>query len=310
MRVEKEISSAGPVKVMMKIKSGKIPKVTLSNGISMPQIGFGVFQLKNYDECRRVVSEALECGYRLFDTAAAYFNENAVGDAAVEAVEKGLVKREDLFLTTKVWIQDYGEKETCASVAKSMEKLQTKYLDLVLLHQPYGNWKEAWRTLEELQKEGKIRAIGTSNFTEEKMEELLSFACVKPQVNQIEIHPFYTENQYTQRLRQENIQAEAWGPLNEGQRMIFRNPVLTEIGNAHGKTAAQTALRWNLQKGNIIIPKSTKREHMQENLDILDFALSGEEMSRIDSMDLGHSEIIDFHSPVTERLLMKWKIHE
>lgn len=276
----------------------------------MPQIGYGVFQIKDYDTCRKCVREAIECGYRLFDTAAAYFNENAVGDAMAEAIDDGIVRREDIFLATKVWLQDYGREKTRAAVEKSMKNLRTDYLDLVLLHQPFGEWLEAWKELEELQKEGRIRAIGTSNFTPAKMKELLADADVRPQINQIEIHPFYTENRYTARLRSEHIQPEAWGPLNEGQRAIFENPILTRIGHAHGKSAAQVALRWNLQRGNVIIPKSTRRSHMEENLNILDFALSDEEMSQVESMDLGHSEIIDFESPATERLLLKWKIHD
>ncbi len=288
----------------------KIPAVTLSNGVKMPQIGFGLFQIRDYDECRRCVSEAISCGYRLFDTAAAYLNEDALGDAAAEKIKDGTVKREDLFLTTKVWLQDFGEKETEEAVKLSLRKLKTDYLDLVLLHQPFGDWKAAWKTLEKLQKEGLIRAIGTSNFTEQKMAELLAFTDETPQVNQIEIHPFYTEGNYTEKLRSENIQPEAWGPLNEGQRHIFENTVLTEIGKKYGKSAAQTALRWNLQKGNVIIPKGTRKEHMEENIDILDFELTPEEMTMVSSLDLGHSEIIDFSSPATERLLMKLKIHK
>lgn len=287
-----------------------IPVVELSGGISMPQIGYGVFQIRDYEECRRCVSEAIACGYRLFDTAAAYFNEDAVGDAVAEAIQKGIVRREDIFLTTKVWLQDFGEEETERAVRKSMRNLKTDYLDLVLLHQPYGNWQAAWKTLEKLQKEGIIRAIGTSNFTEQKMNELLRFAGQKPQINQIEIHPFYTETGYTEKLKEAGIQPEAWGPLNEGQRGIFQNTVLTEIGERYGKSAAQIALRWNLQSGNVIIPKGTKEKHMRENLDILDFELSPDEMAMISAMDLGHSEIIDFNNPATGRLLMKLKIHD
>lgn len=286
-----------------------IPTVLLSGNISMPQVGYGVFQIRDYGTCKQCVREAIGLGYRLFDTASAYFNEDAVGDACAAAISDGEVRREDLFLTTKVWLQDFGEKETEAAVERSLRNLRTDYLDLVLLHQPYGRWQEAWRSLEKLQKKGLIRAIGTSNFTPGKMQELLSFAHGKPQVNQIEIHPFYTEDGYTEELHRENIQPEAWGPLNEGQRNIFRNPILTEIGKSHGKTAAQTALRWNLQKGNVVIPKSTNPDHMKENLDIFDFELTSKEMTEIESMDLGRSEIIDFENPATERLLMKLKIH-
>lgn len=289
--------------------SRNIPDVELSGGVKMPQVGFGVFQLKDHVLCRSCVREAIACGYRLFDTASAYFNEAAVGDAVAEAIRSGSVRREDIFLTTKVWMQDYGAEETAASVRRSLENLRTDYLDLVLLHQPYGNWLAAWKALEKLKREGLVRAIGTSNFTRKKMKTLIAAADEKPQVNQIEIHPFYTENGYTSFLRKEGIQPEAWGPLNEGQRGIFENEILTEIGRAHGKSAAQAALRWNVQKGNVVIPKSTKREHMIENLDIFDFALTPEEMKRIEGMDFGRSEIIDFESPATERLLLKLKIH-
>lgn len=287
-----------------------IPAVTLSNGVKMPQIGFGLFQIRDYNKCKNCVREAISCGYRLFDTASAYFNEEALGDAVEEQIKNGAAKREDFFLTTKVWLQDFGEKETEGAVEKSLHNLKTDYLDLVLLHQPFGNWQGAWKTLEKLQKKGVIRAIGTSNFMEQRMAELLAFADEKPQVNQIEIHPFYTEEKYTEKLRGENIQPEAWGPLNEGQRHIFENTVLTEIGKKHGKSAAQVALRWNIQKGNVIIPKGTKKEHMREDIDLLDFELTQEEMTMVDSMDLGHSEIIDFNNPATERLLKKLKIHD
>lgn len=276
----------------------------------MPQIGYGVFQIRDHEKCKICVSKAIRLGYRLFDTAAAYFNEDAVGEAADEAVRNGMVRRDELFLTTKVWLQDYGEKETRAVVEKSLKNLRTDYIDLVLLHQPFGNWQEAWTVLEKLQEEGVVKAIGTSNFTQKKMRELLSIAKVKPQVNQIEMHPFYSERAYADRLPRDGIQPEAWGPLNEGQCDIFHNNVLTEIGKAHGKSAAQTALRWNIQHGNVVIPKSLKEEHMKENLAIFDFELSQDEMAAIDSMDRGRSEIIDFESMATERLLLKLKIHD
>lgn len=248
-------------------------------------------------------------GYRLFDTAAAYFNESALGNATQAAIAAGTVKREDLFLTTKVWLQDYGHRETRQAVQDSLENLQTDYLDLVLLHQPFGNWQEAWETLEELQSEGLIRAIGTSNFTKEKLEELLGSAEIIPQVNQMEIHPFYSERDYTEWLREKGIQPEAWGPLCEGLKGIFTNPVLSQIGEHYGKSAAQVALRWSLQQGNVIIPQGKQEDHCRENLEVCDFELSEEDMEQISKLDLGHSEIIDFHSPATERLLLKWKIH-
>ena len=287
-----------------------VPCIQLSEDIKMPLVGYGVFQIRDYRTCRTCVREAIDCGYRLFDTAAAYFNEEAVGDAVADAIRDGAVKREDVFLTTKIWIQDYGKDETPAALEASLKKLRTDYIDLVLLHQPFGRWQEAWKTLGELKQRGVIRAIGTSNFTRKKMRELLSFSQVRPAVNQVEIHPFYAESRYCRFLQKEHIQPEAWGPLNEGQRGIFRNAVLTEIGQAHGKSAAQAALRWNIQKGNVIIPKSTRVDHMKENLDIFDFELAPEEMKAIDALDRGRSEIMDFENPATERLLMKLKIHD
>lgn len=290
-------------------KTDNIPMIDLNNGVSMPQIGYGVFQITDPDQCRNCVREAIDKGYRLFDTASAYYNEEAVGEACLEAVEDGRIRREDLFLETKVWLSDFGDSETVTSVQNSMKKLKTDYLDLVVLHQPFGKWKEAWKTLENLQKDGIIRAIGISNFNRKKTEELLNFAEVIPQVDQIEMHPFYSEQDLFDYLKEKKIQPQAWGPFSEGLRDIFRNPVLTEIGAAHGKTAAQTALRWNIQRGAAVIPKATVTEHMKEDLDIFDFELSDEEMKQISAMDIGHSEIIDFESPATERLLKKLHVY-
>lgn len=293
----------------MMVKTDSIPMIELNNGVSMPQVGFGVFQLSDLKLCRNCVREAIRTGYRLFDTASAYYNEEAVGEACRDAVTDGIVTREDLFLETKVWLGDFGESETVTSVQNSMKKLQTDYLDLVILHQPFGNWKEAWKTLEKLQKDGVVRAIGISNFNREKTEELLSFAEVIPQVDQIELHPFYAEQELFDYLQGKQIQPQAWGPLSEGLRGIFRNPVLMEIGQAHGKTAAQTALRWNVQRGAALALKATVSEHMQEDLEIFDFVLTDEEMQRISALDIGHSEIIDFESPATERLLKKLHVY-
>lgn len=283
--------------------------VRLNNGISMPQEGYGVLHINDLTECERCIGDAIDAGYRLFDTATAYFNEKAVGSACANAIAEGKVKREELFLTTKVWIQDYGTKETRESVRTSLEKLGTSYIDLVLLHQPFGPWKEAWRTLEELYHEGKIRAIGTSNFTTGKLDELMAFAEIKPAVNQIELHPFYIQEPMLQKMKEYGIQAEAWGPLCEGQKGIFTNPVLLSFGENYGKTAAQIALRWNIQRGIVVIPKTTHKDRMLENLNIWDFELTAKEMKEIASLDVGHSEIIDFDSPATERLLLKYKIH-
>lgn len=288
----------------------KFPWVKLESGVEMPQIGYGAFGIRDNEECRRCIGEAIESGYRLFDTASAYFNEAAVGAAVQDAISLGTIRREDIFMTTKVWLQDYGRGETKASVVNSLQNLQMDYLDLVLLHQPFGRWKEAWRALEELYEEGMVRAIGVSNFTEGKITELLHIANRKPDVDQIEAHPFYTQKELTDKLRKTHIQTEAWGPLNEGQRGIFSNTVLTEIGRVYGKTPAQVALHWNLQRGNVVIPGTRKIEHMKENLDIFDFQLSSDEMERIEKLDYGYSEIMDFENPATEHLLLKYRIHD
>lgn len=284
------------------------PQLTLNNGVQMPQIGYGLFQIRDKKKCESCVSEAIRQGYRLFDTAAAYYNEDALGKACEEAIQEGIVQREDLFLETKVWISDFGEKETRESVRYSMEHMKTDYLDLVLLHQPFGNWKEAWKALEELYREGKVRAIGVSNFSRKKIEELLEFADVIPQVDQIEMHPFYSEQDLADYLIDETILPQAWGPFCEGLRGIFGNPVLADTGKKHHKTAAQTALRWNMQRGVAVALKATVPEHMKEDMDIFDFQLSDEEMQDISALDIGHSEIIDFENPATERLLKKLKI--
>lgn len=290
--------------------NNEIPYMTLANGVRMPEIGYGVFQLTDYDECRSCVYDAIHQGYRLIDTASAYFNEEAVGDAVRQAITDGLVQRNDLFITTKVWIQDYSREGVRNSVYQSMAKLKTDYLDLVLLHQPYGDWVRAYLALEEICREGLACSIGVSNFNQTKMMKLLSLADIKPMVNQIEIHPFFTETEYTRWLRSQNIQPQAWGPLNEGQRGIFAHPILTRIGQKYGKTAAQVALRWNIQRGNAIIPKSRRHDHRAENIDLFDFQLSELEMEEIDQLDEGYSEIIDLDSPASERLFLKWKIHE
>lgn len=290
--------------------NNEIPYITLANGARMPQVGYGVFQLTDYDECRACVYDAIRQGYRLIDTASAYFNEEAIGDAVQQAVSEGLVQRSDLFITTKVWIQDYSRQGVRSSIEQSLAKLKTDYLDLVLLHQPYGSWQQAYQALEEIYREGISHSIGVSNFNQEKMTQLLSSANIRPMVNQIEIHPFFSEKGYTRWLLQQNIQPQAWGPLNEGQRGIFTHPLLTNIGKKYGKTAAQIALRWNIQQGNAVIPKSRRHDHRAENIDLFDFQLNKQEMEQIDQLDEGYSEIIDLDNPASERLFLKWKIHE
>lgn len=287
---------------------GGIPAVVLSNGVAMPALGYGVFQITDPAECRGCVYQALKTGYRLIDTAVAYGNERAVGEGVARAVAEGIVSREEVFVTTKVWLHDFGDGLTRRSVGNSMERLGIDYIDMVLLHQPFGDFRGAWSELEDMYSEGRIRAIGTSNFTEPKVKELLTAANIVPHVNQMEMHPFFSEDRFARRLIRKNIQPQAWGPLCEGQRGIFSNPVLTEIGQTHGKSPAQVALRWNLQMGNAVVTRSTKKDHMEEDADIFDFQLSPEEMTKIGRMDLGYSEIMDFRNPATERLLKKLKV--
>lgn len=284
--------------------------VKLNNGICMPKEGYGVFQIKDLDICERCVLDAMDAGYRLFDTAAAYLNEEAVGRAIQKSISAGMIKREELFITTKIWIQDYGTQNTRRAFRESMERLGLSYLDLLLLHQPFGNWQEAWRTLESLYLEGKVRAIGVSNFTISKLGELLTQAKIKPMINQIELHPFYLQEEALAQMRRFQIQPEAWGPLCEGQKGIFTNPLLRSIGEKYGKTAAQVSLRWNIQRGVVVIPKSVHKDRMVENIDVWNFTLSQQDMLAIAALDVGCSEIIDFESPATERLLLRWKLHE
>lgn len=280
--------------------------ITLNNGVKMPMEGFGVFQVPEAEVCEQAVSDALEVGYRLIDTAAAYFNEEAVG----AAIRKSGIPREELFITTKLWIQDAGYENAKKSFRTSLDKLGLDYLDLYLIHQPMNDYYGSWRAMEELYEEGKIRAIGVCNFYPERLADLCLNAKVTPAVNQVEIHPFFAQTDAMENMKEFGVQPEAWGPLAEGQHGIFTNPVLTEIGKKYGKTAAQVSLRWNTQRGVVIIPKSTHRERMEENLNIWDFTLSDEDMKAIAGLDLGHSEIIDHSAASTAKFLNGWKIHD
>lgn len=280
--------------------------VTLNNGVKMPMEGFGVYQVPEAAVCEQAVSDALEAGYRLIDTAAAYFNEEAVG----AAIRKSGISRDELFITTKLWIQDASYEGAKKAFEISMNKLGLDYLDLYLIHQPMSDYYGAWRAMEELHKEGKIRAIGVCNFYPDRLADLCVNANVIPAVNQVEIHPFFAQGSAIDTMKEYGVQPQAWGPLAEGRNNIFTHPVLTEIGAKYGKTAAQVALRWNTQRGVVIIPKSTHRERMEENLNIWDFALSDEDMNAISALDLGHSEIIDHSAAETAKWLNGWKIHD
>ena len=280
--------------------------VTLNNGVKMPMEGFGVFQVPEAAVCEQAVSDALAVGYRLIDTAAAYFNEEAVG----AAIQKSGIAREELFLTTKLWIQDAGYESAKRAFQVSLDKLGTDYIDLYLIHQPMNDYYGAWRAMEEMYGEGRIRAIGVCNFYPDRLTDLCLNAKVIPAVNQVELHPFFAQTGALENMKAFGVQPEAWGPMAEGKHGIFTHPVLTEIGAKYGKSAAQTALRWNVQRGVVIIPKSTHRERMEENFNIWDFSLSNEDMAAITALDLGHSEIIDHSTAETAKFLNGWKIHD
>lgn len=280
--------------------------VILNNGVEMPIEGFGVFQVPEAAVCEQAVSDALAAGYRMIDTAAAYFNEEAVG----AAIKKSGIPREELFITTKLWIQDAGYENAKKAFQASLNKLGLDYLDLYLIHQPFNDYYGSWRAMEELYAEGKIRAIGVCNFYPDRLADLCANVKIKPAVNQVELHPFFAQKEALSVMKEFGVQPEAWGPLAEGRNNIFSHPVLTDIGEKYGKTAAQVALRWNTQRDVVIIPKSIHRERMKENLNIWDFALTDEEMAEISALDLGHSEIID-HSDVDKvKWLNSWKIHD
>ena len=280
--------------------------VKLNNGVEMPMEGFGVFQVADLSVCERAVLDAVEVGYRSIDTAAAYFNEEAVGSA----LKKCGVAREELFITTKLWIQDAGYENAKKAFETSLKKLGLDYIDLYLIHQPFGDYYGSWRAMAELYKQGLIRAIGVSNFYPDRLADFCVNADVKPAVNQIELHPFFAQRNALENMAEFGVCPEAWGPLAEGKHNIFAHPILSKIGAKYGKTPAQVALRWNVQRGVVIIPKSVRRERMAENFDIWNFRLTDAEMAEIDTLDLGHSEIIDHFSPKTAKWLNGWKIHE
>ena len=280
--------------------------VTLNNGVKMPKEGFGVFQVPDPAQCEQAVLDAIASGYRLIDTAAAYMNEKAVG----EAIKKCGVPREELFITTKLWVQDAGYEEAKKAIQTSLDNLGLSYLDLYLIHQPMGDYIGAYRAMEEAYKEGRLKAIGVCNFYPARLADLCETVDVMPAVNQVELHPFFAQTGALENMKAFGVQPEAWGPMAEGKHGIFTHPVLTEIGAKYGKSAAQTALRWNVQRGVVIIPKSTHRERMEENFNIWDFSLSDEDMAAIATLDLGHSEIIDHSTAETAKFLNGWKIHD
>lgn len=267
-------------------------QITLYNGVKMPIVGYGVYQVSK-EECERCVLDALAVGYRSIDTAQSYFNEAQVGDAIV----KSGVPREDIFLTTKVWIEHYGYEQTKKSVLESMRKLRTDYLDLVLLHQPFSDYYGAYRALEDLYDEGKLRAIGVSNFYPDRLVDIASFSRVKPMVNQVETHPFHQQAEAKKWMDKYGIQMEAWAPFGEGRGGLFENPVLADIAEKYSKTTAQIILRWHIQRGVVVIPKSTHKTRMAENLNVFDFALEQADMNRISELDKKQSSFFSHSDP-------------
>lgn len=280
-------------------------EVRLNNGIMMPAIGFGVYQIPD-KETERVVSDALETGYRMIDTAASYFNEEQVGNA----IRRSGLRREELFITTKLWVQDYEYEDALRAFDLSMKKLGLDYLDLYLMHKPYGNYYAAWRAMERLYREGRIRAIGVTSFSNERLQDLFLHNEVKPAVNQLETHPFFQQQVANAFLQQEGIQHEAWAPFAEGQNDIFNHPVLKAIAERHGKGVGAVILRWLNQRNIVVIPKSAHKERMIENFNIFDFTLSGEEMAAITGLDTGKSPIYDDMDLATTKSIGLHKIHE
>lgn len=280
--------------------------VTLNTGTKMPLEGFGVFQVPDPAQCEQAVLDAIASGYRLIDTAAAYMNEEAVGSA----IAKCGVPREELFITTKLWVQDASYEGAKKAIRSSLEKLGLDYLDLYLIHQPMGDYIGAYRAMEEAYREGKLRAIGVCNCYPHVLADICETVTVMPAVNQVELHPFFQQEDALALMKEYGVQPEAWGPFAEGKHGIFTNPVLTEIGEKYGKSAAQVVLRWNTQRGVVVIPKSVHKERMEQNINIWDFSLTEEEMQKIAALDLGHSEIVNHYDPAFVKMLHGMNIHD
>ena len=279
--------------------------VTLNNGIKMPLEGFGVFQVPDPAQCKQAVLDAINSGYRLIDTAAAYMNEEAVG----AAIKESGVDRSELFITTKLWVQDADYESAKKAIETSLEKLGLDYLDLYLIHQPMGDYAGAYRAMEEAYKEGKLRAIGVCNFYPARLADLCETVDVIPAVNQVELHPFFQQEDALALMKEYGVRPEAWGPFAEGNHGIFTHPVLSSIGEKYGKSAAQVALRWNVQRGVVVIPKSVHKDRMEQNMNIWDFELSEEDMNEIAKLDIGHSEIVNHDDPNFVKMLHGLKVH-
>lgn len=273
--------------------------LTLYNGVKIPQLGFGVFQIPEYTKAKKAVLSALKVGYRLIDTAQAYGNEQAVGDA----IRESGIPREEIFITSKIWISDFSFEGAQDAARRSLERLGTDYIDLMLLHQPMGDYIGAWRGLEKLYNEGTVKAIGMANCYPHVLVDLCETFQIRPMLNQVEMHPFFQQEKNLETMKKYDVTPEAWAPFNEGKRNFFHDPILTEIGEKYHKTAAQVALRWNLQRGVVVIPKTVHEDRMRQNFEVFDFTLSEEDMDKIRAMDIGHSEIVDHFDPEWIKML-------
>ena len=286
--------------------------VTLNNGVQMPMEGFGVFQVRDKEECKRSVLDAIRAGYRLIDTAASYTNEDAVGEAIREAIAEGLCTREELFITSKMWVQDMQNYEmAAAAIDASLKALGLEYIDLYLLHQAMKDYFSAWRAMEDAYKAGKIRAIGVSNFYPHVLTNFCETVEIRPAVNQVELHPYFTQEAALETMQYYGVQPEAWAPLGGGRYKPFEDEMLAAIAAAHGKTIGQVVLRWNVQRGVVVIPKSTHKERIEENFGIWDFTLTDEEMKQVASLDMGYEGTAVKHfDPEFVRMCTTRKIHD
>ena len=278
--------------------------VKLNNGVQMPILGFGVFQITDEEECEQVVYDAIQTGYRLIDTAASYLNEEAVG----RGIKRSGVSREELFITTKLWVQDTGYEATKKAFENSLKRLQLDYLDLYLIHQPYGDVHGSWRAMKDLYREGKVRAIGVSNFQEDRLMDIIVHNEITPAVNQIETHPFHQQIESTAFMKENNVQAEAWGPFAEGKNDMFHNETLASIGEKYNKSVAQVVLRWLTQRDIVTIPKTVRKERMEENLNIFDFELSEEDMNKIVTLNEKESLFFSHRDPEMVKALSSRKL--
>ncbi len=280
--------------------------ITLNNGVKMPMEGFGVFQIPDPAVCEQAVLDAIASGYRLIDTAAAYMNEEAVG----AAIKKCGIPREELFITTKLWVQDANYQSAKKAVETSLNKLGLNYIDLYLIHQPMGDYYGAYQAMEELYKKGILRAIGVCNFYPHVLVDFCQTVEVIPAVNQVELHPFFQQQNALAVMKEYGVQPEAWGPFAEGNHGIFTHPVLTKIGKKYGKTAAQVALRWNIQRGVVVIPKSVHKQRMEQNINIWDFTLSEDDIKEISKLNIDHSEIVNHYDANFVKMIHNLKIHK